>query len=510
MQAKFPIQWLYPAQTSESRWLSAQAQDAESASGGKLLAIVDGRLVAVPSDSPGLSVGWEAITGKPAVFPPNEHSHSQYLTEAQIQALITALATSSQYLTEAQIQALIDASATSEVNLNLDAFGRALVGAPATLAEHGFEYDLDPLFLATKVVGGGTLTHNSNKSSAILAVTNALNDRAVIQQRRYNYYERGKAQIQKITGVFGTAVADVKKRLGYFDDRNGVWLEQDGTNGFKVVLRSYVTGAVVDTEIPQSSWTDQDGNPSELATTTLNPAYQQIFGMDTQFLGAGMVKTFLNIDGENKIAHCFRHSNRSSAAPYMRTFTLPCRYEILQGGTTGSADFQAICMEVESNGGDLEPTAHEFSIARNAFLSVASGTWTGLIAIRPKTTFGGVINRVPALLDAWHVYSEDRAVEIELVFDATLAVGGAWVSVGSESSIEYNDNITSVTGGTVFKTDCIGLGRNAGGRISGNLRTLYPLGLDVDGANPTNICLQVRPRSGSSDCTAGFQWRELR
>jgi len=80
-----------------------------------MIGVVNGRLVAFPSSGSGITVDWSDITGKPTAFPPETHSHSDYLTQTEIQALI-------------------DASLSGNtMGFDFDAFGRARVSHPVTL-----------------------------------------------------------------------------------------------------------------------------------------------------------------------------------------------------------------------------------------------------------------------------------------------------------------------------------------------------------------------------------------
>jgi len=361
-----------------------------------------------------------------------------------------------------------------------------------------------------KIVGTGTVTHDGNKRSAILSVAAVAADRAAIQQYRYNFYEKGKSQRIKATGVFGAAVADVVKRIGYFDDNNGVWLEQNGTSGWRIVLRSSVSGAIVDTAVNQTSWKDENGIPSEGSTLIIDPTKQQIIDIHAQFLGAGLVTVRLNIDGRPVKLHCFRNANISANAPYMQTFTLPVRYEIVQGGTTGASTLQAICFEVESEGGSLQPSSNQFAVTHPSSVTAASGTLTPIIAIQPKATLGGFTNRIPIIARAVELLAGSNSVKLTMVFNGTLTVGGAWTSADAASGVEYNANVTGIAGGIQFHQGFVESSKKAAGDILANLDTAYPLGLDVDGLNPTNMCLCATGIGGTSACYGALTWDELR
>ena len=122
-----------------------------------------------------------------------------------------------------------------------DAFGRLRVGLPETLHDSRLTYDLAPLLWETTLVGTGTCTHLPNESAAPLAV--AASGDSVTRQTRYMQYRPGKSQLILMTGT-AVKAANVRCRIGYFDDNDGLFFEITNTD-VKVVVRTSTSGTAL-------------------------------------------------------------------------------------------------------------------------------------------------------------------------------------------------------------------------------------------------------------------------
>jgi hypothetical protein len=398
----------------------------------------------------------------------------------------------------------ISGTVTTADTGQLDAFGRLRVSQPATLFESSFEYDLRPFFIEPVVAGAGTVTHDANMRSAILSSGGV--GSAFMQTRQYHPYEKGKSQLVKVTFVLGAAAAGVTRRVGYFDALNGAFFQQTPTS-LDMVLRSSVSGGVVNTVVPQASWNVDplDGTgPSGIA---LDVTKQQILVIDGQWLGAGRVRMALNIDGVTIIVHQFLNANTNAVAPYMQTFTLPVRWEI--SSTSTSATMQAICCDVESEGGDPTPTGTFFSARSTADTILAAVPATvPVIAIRPKATFNGFTNRkIIYPLDTSLLVGTNPA-EILTYYNATIT-GGVWVSADPQSAVEFNVGGT-IAGGVLvevlYMTGSSGAVRSAGGEP---IHSQYPIVLDSTGANPRVFAIAARSIGSASTARAAINWQEI-
>jgi hypothetical protein len=328
-----------------------------------------------------------------------------------------------------------------------DAFGRLRTSEPFTLGDYKHLYSIDPDFIDVKVGTGATVIFDANQAAAILNSGISTDGYCVHQTKRYHHYMPGKSQLIYSTFNYGVAQSNVYKRTGYFDDRDGIFLEQapDGTLSF--VIRSYVTGIASDRKVAQSEWNKDrlDGNgPSGF---TLDITKTQLFFIDFEWLGVGRVRCGFSIDGKNIVCHEFYNSNHLPTV-YMSNPNLPVRCEVRNIGTQVGAggSFIQICSSVMSEGGYTE-AGREFSHTTN-LRTVGIGTTIPIIAIRLKNSFKGYPNRATVKLEDVSVFSNGANVKYEVVkLRSSVGINstGTWVSENTESVVEFNESATGIS-----------------------------------------------------------------
>ena len=135
-----------------------------------------------------------------------------------------------------------------------DAFGRMRVSDTFTLADYSHIYG-EEVELLTKTVGAASTTEvNPNTASIALIVGTGATDKVIHQSRMYHHYMPGKSQFVLTSFNFIDVRENTTKKIGYFDDRNGVFVQQEGDGTISVVRRSYNTGIASDTVVNQSDW----------------------------------------------------------------------------------------------------------------------------------------------------------------------------------------------------------------------------------------------------------------
>lgn len=137
-----------------------------------------------------------------------------------------------------------------------DAFGRLRVSNPQTLFDTQSRYYNHNQF-ASNVIGGGTYTYSSNDSTFAMAVTGASGDAVAAETYKVFPYQPGKSLLIYATFCMNNAKPNLQQRVGYFSSQNGIFFEQDGST-LNMVIRSYSSGSIVETRVPQSSW---NGDP---------------------------------------------------------------------------------------------------------------------------------------------------------------------------------------------------------------------------------------------------------
>jgi len=216
-----------------------------------------------------------------------------------------------------------------------DNLGKLEVSEAQNLFEADFEYSAQPMRWENYVVGGGSVTQISAVGGIQMAVTSASGDIAIRQTRPYIRYQPGKTIYMSSGFVFGTAYANQRQRVGFFDDGNGIFFEQNdptvtNPSGMGVVYRSDVNGVPVDTRISYENWSDPQNIKS-----TINWSLIQMIWIEFAWYGAGLLRWGVVIGGEPYVLHQQGIGNKiSQTVPWSRTGNIPVRYELRNVGTS--------------------------------------------------------------------------------------------------------------------------------------------------------------------------------
>jgi hypothetical protein len=167
---------------------------------------------------------------------------------------------------------------------NLDAFARVRMSSPETVFDSKQLSDKQPLFWDDQLISGsgGASTYNTNQASTTLSVANLTAAVRVRQTfRRFNY-QPGKSQLFIQTGIFGTAATGIKRKIGLFDDKNGLFFDQLST-GMGVTIRTYTSGSAVDTRVAQAAWNIDKLTGPGASGINLDFSKSQIFFFDFEW-----------------------------------------------------------------------------------------------------------------------------------------------------------------------------------------------------------------------------------
>lgn len=422
---------------------------------------------------------------------------------------MTVIIPSDPAIRNAEVRREIDEYRLSPAN---DAFGRARVGLPATLFASSHQYSESPNFWQSKLAGTGTATFRAAQACVDMTVV-ADGDAVIRQTRRHFRYLPGKSQVCLLTGVIGTAVENVTKRWGYFDGDNGLFFQQDGDGTVSIGRRSSVSGSPVDMIVPQSEWNLFRLDGQGQADITLDVSQANIYVIDFEWLGVGRQRWGVNIDGMTYYVHEENWANAHDSV-YMTTANLPVRYEIEATGTPATtATLKQICSTVVSEGGSDAELQTRIRSANNGNTPVSASTRGAILTIRPKATFGGLVNRAqitPA--GAEFINTGNAAVLVELVRGGTVAGSPVWTSAGADSTVEYSVTPGAVTGGEVLWSGYVA-SANQGGRLNvpfdGLRNSDIPLTLDMDGANPQQLSIVVTSLGAATNTLGALTWREV-
>ena len=387
-------------------------------------------------------------------------------------------------------------------NSSIDAFGRSRVSEAKCIFNSSFIVDKDPELWAELTATGGTSTSNTNRACVDMAVTTTSGSKVYRQTRRAFRYIGGLSKIHYQTFVFNAAKTGLRQRIGAFDDDDGVFLELTGTT-VNIVLRSKVTGSVVDTAVPQASWNGDKLNGSGASGVTLDLTKGQILWIDMQWLGVGRIRVGTVHAGLPIIMHSFLNSNIISNV-YTQSAQWHLRAEIENIATTASSStMQHICSSIllEGNEGD------QFGRNRTANTGTTKRTATKLvdypvISIRPLAV-GSILPNIIA--ESFTIdFTTSNDVLYKVIINGTLT-GASWVS--NSTGAEKDISATAITGGTTILSGYYSSAGNAQ-TILIPFDNLLALGHDL--SNVMDICsLIVNPINANGDAYASIDYKEL-
>ena len=216
-----------------------------------------------------------------------------------------------------------------------------------------------------------------------------------------------------------------------------------------------------------------------------------------EWLGVGCVRVgFANENGNFHIAHIFNHANTLDSV-YMTSATLPVRYEIQNTGvTTSTSTMKQICVSVQSNGGYEKKVASDVA-RQDSLVGVAVTTFIPLVSIRLKAGREDAVilpNQINCLPDS----NTSVYYEVVLIKNATIS-GGTWTT-SSSPNVEQNTTATSMSGGTVIRSEYISSANKASTPLSDTAEYNWDLQLGRTQAKVSDTyTLAVRAISGSGN-----------
>lgn len=399
------------------------------------------------------------------------------------------------------VQTISGQSITTQPNgpAGSDAFGRLRTSNPVTIFDSQHRYQENDKW-STASGNSGSTTYQVNKSAVDLNVTTASGDYIYRETKRVFPYQPGKSLLINNSFVFATAQTNLRQRVGYFGVDNGIYFEQEDTTLY-MVLRSKVSGSVVNTRIAQGDWNGDKLNGLGLSGLILNPTKGNIFWTDVEWLGVGDVRCGFIINGQLIVCHTFKNANEKDST-YMTTAALPLRQEIENTDTIASGtSAQQICASVVSEGG-YTAAGQTYSIDRGAtpITLATAGTTYPVISIRLNSSR---LDAVIILSEIYGVITSNDRCKWTLLKNATLT--GASYTTHSNGNVDYDTSATSLSGGTVINGSYINLqGEN---QVGGPADFTYQLGRTIAGVSDV-LTLAVTPISNNTNVLFGLKWIE--
>lgn len=335
----------------------------------------------------------------------------------------------------------------SKINsgLNADLFGRAKVASSETLFDASHVYQDNGEFADDVNGAGASVSYLANQSSAVLGVGTASGERVYRESKKVFTYQPGKSLQVLQTFVFNPAKENLRQRAGYFSAQNGFFLEQDGLT-VNLVKRSFISGGIVETRIPQSQWNRDKLDGSGPSGVTLDLSKAQILYSEYEWLGVGTVVMGFVINGNFIVAHQFDHGNIISSV-YITSATLPVRYEIENvGNTSSSSSMKQICVSVTSNGGYERKSIQSIVRKTSSVAATVVGTIYPLVTIRLAS------DRLNAVIlpSEYHLQpTSSGQYEYYMIKNGTLT--GASFNTTDFPNVDYDTSATAISDGTLIE-----------------------------------------------------------
>ena len=392
----------------------------------------------------------------------------------------------------------------------LDAFGRLRISAPITLFDSSHRYTDNNLWASLTAVGG-SYTFNQNQGLMDLTVSSLSGSSVIRETTKVFSYQPGKSLLVMNTFVMASSATNLRQRVGYFENQNGIYLQLDDGN-IGLIKRSLVSGSVVDTVVSRSDWNGDKLDGTGASGLTLDITKAQILWLDIEWLGVGSVRIGFIINGRFIVCHTFHHANIIDST-YITTASLPLRYEITnKGATSGSKTLKQICSTVISEGGyDLRgmQQAVGTSIITPKNLSSPAGSFFPVVTIRLKTTRKDAIV-IPTAVSLLGKDVGDYNWRIVLA-GITSGGSGTWISTGDDSSVEYKLDATSITGGRILASGFFTTGNQGTTEINLSRETLFKFQLERDSLNNINyeLSLVVASNDTNKNLFGSIDWEEV-
>jgi hypothetical protein len=386
----------------------------------------------------------------------------------------------------------------------LDAFGRMRFSQPYTLFDSQNRYAKNDDF-DEALTGSGTVTYVANESTVDLNTTTALGDKVIRQTKRSFSYQPGKSLLALNTFVMSAAQPDLRMRVGYFNDQNGVFFDRSGSTLY-FVRRTYVSGSAVDTPVAQIDWNGDKLDGTGDSGFTIDVTKAQIFWQDFEWLGVGSVRCGFVINGQVIICHTFQNANNLTSV-YMTTAILPVRYEVENvGAITSNAKLKQICSTVISEGGyekKVAPMVARMTAVNNSITT----SFIPLVSIRLASGRTGAVV-IPDIYNVLPTSTSSATFEIALIKNPTLT-GASWGATDS-ANVERDISATALSGGTIIESTYVPSSNQVRGTVLGGGDYNWDLQLGATIGGTSDIyTVAVRTLSGTHGAIGSLSFWDL-
>ena len=395
---------------------------------------------------------------------------------------------------------------------------RAKVSGYEVVFFNTFQFDKEHDVWDELTTTGGTATHNANAREVDFAVDATQAGAKVIRQtKNVQRYIPGRTAEASFAVRFGAAATGIRRRIGMFDDRNGLFLEQMGEDLY-FVIRSDASGSVVENRIAQADWNQNKLDGTAVNGVTLDPTMRQIVLFEYEWYGAGIAELKFVIDDHPISAHKQFHGNRQEL-PWMGTPFIPFRCEIENvSATTGTHTIHQ-----SSNSFMLEGETSKLGLAASVSSPItgttmtAANQWYPVLSIRlnPARLTGVVL---PTFFQVATI--DNTNLFYRLVRNATIGAGASAWTVTPDSGSTFTQYQTYTNPSAIADADQgsrldtgFVVGGGGGAQIRLDENTQYQLGRNTTttiGDTPDVYTVLCASNGANRSALASMTWIEQR
>lgn len=324
----------------------------------------------------------------------------------------------------------------------------------------GLHSVIDPGDVTVVATGAGSISSNTVAGLGVLSAGTSA-DSIMATTNLYHAHIPGFGLKAIVPAKLSNINENTTYRWGYYDDDNGYFFEQLGLN-LNFVIRSSVTGVMVEQRIPQSEWNrdrmDGSGSPYNPSLIDINNNNYHLFFINLMNRAISAVNFgFYRGNGEEVTFHSIETSNDKTLPP-VRTTELPVRWEVINTGIVSGGDAElstaGTLVQMAGNTTTLNTSSIEsnHSWFRPTLSSSNSNTdWTHLGsfragAISPITSETNRYKTVPQFVS---YFIENAPSQVIITVNAPLS-GPAWTQAHPTSALEYD--ITGTIAGQNYGT----------------------------------------------------------
>ena len=392
---------------------------------------------------------------------------------------------------------------------DVDAFHRLRTADPFSLFSSFNEFGGNSREFVTLASGTGVMTFLPNEASLELSTGGTANGASFKRQTRLSWFSSsGRSLLIYMSFTFGAAFTNSRKRVGWFDDRNGIILEQTST-GVRLIKRTDIGGSVNDSlSIEQANWNIDPLNGSGPSGFNIDWTRRQTLFIDIQYTGTGRGRIGFIVGGVITFCHEFSSGNVPLLSQ-IRTPTLPLRMEVENTGVaSGIATLKITGMSLTAEG---DPTIPRGALngCSNGITEIGVTTRRPILSFRAKATVNGLPNRGWIIPYDYSLIARTNNAYLEIVVPTSLT-GAVWTSAGPDSIAEFDVSATAFTGGGPVIRNFVtaGSGSTSGVALS-DIIDRYPQTVDALTNGQLAVSMVVTAFSGTTNVSGTFNWREI-